>query len=148
MTRVRAGQSIHGMTLVEVLIAATILFATITIVSDAYRGSLAADLRARRVAELLAPTPLIVARVQSDIRLKPQPVVEGRGVIAGVNFAYRASSREPVPPPPRFDAEFAEFVVYEPRFRLYDVRLTLTSGSISREFTYRELAWDAATPKT
>ena len=46
-----------GFTLVEVLIAATILFATLAIVTESYRASLMASEKAPRTAKMLTPMP-------------------------------------------------------------------------------------------
>ena len=136
-----------GMTLVEVLIASTILFLVVTVVSESYRGSLSAELRAQRVVELLTPVPLIVSKIRSDLRKTPESLVEGQGILAGVTFRYKAVSRRFDPPPPKFDPDLSDFVAYEPRFRLYQVNLSLSRGASSRSFSYQELAWTPLTPK-
>ncbi len=60
----------HGFTLIEVLIAATILFAAVTVISETYRASLLASRRAENVAAMLGPLPLIVAAVRERLGAK------------------------------------------------------------------------------
>ena len=130
-----------GFTLVEVLIASTILFAAITVISESYRASLMASDKATRTAEMLTPMPLIVGHVQGKLLETPDERVSGKGEILGVKFEFVAATTRFAPPPRRFVPETGEFQSFAPRFRLYDVQLTLRSGTQQRTFAYQELAW-------
>ena len=130
-----------GFTLVEVLIASVILFASLAVISEAYRTSLVASERARITAELLTPLPLIVEHVRDRLLDTPQEKVDGRGEVLGVRFEFLAVSARFAAPPRRVDADSGQIMVYQPRFRVYDVRLTLAAGSVRRVFSYQELAW-------
>jgi prepilin-type N-terminal cleavage/methylation domain-containing protein len=131
----------RGFTLVEVLIAATILFSSLAVISETYRASLMASQRAESTAKLLTPLPLIVGFVRNKLRETTVERLTGTGVVLGVEFEYEAISERFVSPPPRFDPDLGEFLRYSPRFRLYGVRLTLRYGAQQRQFSYRELAW-------
>jgi len=131
----------RGLTLIEVLIASTILFAAITVISETYRASLAASDRAGRVVRALTPVPLITARIREDLRSDARDQVVGRGFILGVEYRFEARSVAFLSPPRRFDPDVGELVDYAPRYRLYDVSLSLQRGSTRRAYVYQEVAW-------
>lgn len=130
-----------GFTLVEVLIAATILFTSLAVVSESYRASLLASDKASRVAELLTPLPLILGHIQSRLLENPIDVVSGRGEVLGVAYEFEARSIKFGAPPRRVEPETGEYRTYPPRFRLYNVELSLNAGTQNRRFEYQELSW-------
>jgi hypothetical protein len=131
----------RAFTLVEVLIASTILFATITVISESYRASLMASDKASKTAEMLTPLPLIVGHIKNQLLETPEERVEGRGEVLGVKFEYAATTKKFAPPPRLFEPETGVFRSYSPRYRLYNVRLTLRTGVVIRSFDYQEVAW-------
>jgi prepilin-type N-terminal cleavage/methylation domain-containing protein len=131
----------RGFTLIEVLIAATILFAAIAVISETYRASMLASRRADAVAAMLAPMPLIVAAVRETLRADPAERREGEAEMLGVRYRFDATTARFEPPPPRFDPDTSEERQFRPRFRLYDVRLELRYGGAERTYLYQELAW-------
>jgi prepilin-type N-terminal cleavage/methylation domain-containing protein len=132
----------RGFTLVEVLIASTILFAVLGVASMSYRAALRASETAERTVAMLTPIPLITAAIRSELRSRPVETSAGRGEMLGVGYEWEATTSRYGPPPRRFDPDQVGFVEYPPRFRLYDVRLTLSYGGGNREYLYEELAWE------
>lgn len=130
-----------GFTLIEVLIAATILFASITVISESYRASLVASDKASRTAAMLTPMPLIVGHVKNRLLETPDERVWGNGEVLGVGFDFEATSVRFASAPSRIEPDTGEFRVSPPRFRLYDVRLNIRRGSLKKSFSYQELAW-------
>jgi hypothetical protein len=131
----------RGLTLIEVLIASTILFAAITVVSETYRTSLAASDKAERLVRLVTPLPLITAKIRDDLRTNPQNRVTGSGEFLGVVYSFEATSIAFEPPARRFDPDMSGVVDYAPRYRLYDVTVALKLGSARRSYIYQEIAW-------
>lgn len=132
-----------GMSLVEVLVASTILFIVLATVSDSYRTALSASRKATATAELLTPLPVIVATVKEQLFADFADRVVGEGVILGTTYRFSAKSLAFEPPPAGYDFATDQERTYAPRYRMYEVALTLTGKSTIRTFTYREVAWAA-----
>lgn len=133
----------RGFTLVEVLIAATILFATLAVASETYRSALLSSSRAEGVVAMLTPLPLITSSIRSQLRSQPVEKLAGESELLGVSYEWEANTVRYGSPARRFDPDATDFVSYPPRFRLYDVRLKLRRGAQQREFLYQEVAWEA-----
>jgi len=131
-----------GFTLLEVLIAATILFAVLAVATETYRNALLASSRAEGLLNLLTPLPLITSSIRSQLRSNPVEELEGDAELLGVNYRWQATTARYGAPARRFDPDVADFRTYPPRFRLYDVRLKLERGGQERVFLYQELAWE------
>jgi hypothetical protein len=131
----------HGFTLVEVLIAASILFFSITVITEAYRASLLSSRRADIVARMLAPLPLIVGNIRNTLRESGQPRVTGEGKALGVDFAFEADTLRFESSATQFNADEGAFVDSPPRFRLYRVTLIVQAEGQRRELEYKEIAW-------
>lgn len=130
-----------GFTLVEALVAAMILFLVLTSGTLAYQAAVSASLRAEGVARLLAPAPLIRLTVRERLQANPEERLAGEGELLGVAWRFEARSVRFAPPPPRFDGELRDIRQFPPRFRLYDVELTLARAGRREVFLYQELAW-------
>lgn len=138
----RAGPSnASGFTLIEVLIASVVLFATITVVAESYRANLAASRRASITAEMLTPLPLITSTIRTRLRDEPGERLVGDGTVLGVKYSFEAVSVRFEPPPPVIDPDADGLRFYSPRYRLYDVRLLIEHRALRRQFIYQELAW-------
>jgi len=131
-----------GFTLLEVLIAATILFTVLAVATETYRNALLASSRAEGLVNLMTPLPLITSSIRNQLRSNPVEKLDGRAELLGVSYEWEASTARYAPPPRRFDADSTEFRDYPPRFRLYDVRLKLARAGQERVFLYQELAWE------
>ena len=136
-----------GFTLVEALIAATIFFATIGVVSEAYRASMAASRKAELTARLLTPLPIIVSHIAN--RLKDERADEWReqAAMQGVRYDARARIARRVAPPRRFDPDSGVIVNSAARFKLYEVTVDLSVAGLTRQFKYEELAWAPLEPE-
>jgi hypothetical protein len=130
-----------GFTLLEVLIAATVMFVVIAVAAETYRGALLASRRAENVVGMLAPLPLIVAAVRSSLRDDPVETKDGASELMGVRYRFEATTARFGAPPTQFSPDAGRVVQYSPRFRLYDVRLTLNYQGQERVYLYQELAW-------
>jgi prepilin-type N-terminal cleavage/methylation domain-containing protein len=131
-----------GFTLLEVLIAATILFTVLAVATETYRNALLASSRAEGLVNLLTPLPLITSAIRSQLRSSPVEKLDGNAELLGVRYEWQATTVRHGSPARRFDPDFTDFRDYPQRFRLYDVRLRLARGGQERVFLYQELAWE------
>jgi len=131
-----------GFTLLEVLIAATILFTVLAVATETYRNALLASSRAEGLVNLLTPLPLITSAIRSQLRSNPVEKLDGNAELLGVRYEWQATTARHGSPARRFDPDFTDFRDYPQRFRLYDVRLKLARGAQERVFLYQELAWE------
>ncbi len=137
----------RGFTLIEVLIAAVIMFTVLATATVSLRGAMHASERASWKTELLAPLPWITPTIRERLREYPGDNLaterSGEGVVFGVEYRFHASLVRSGAPPSRFDVDAAEFIEYAPRFGLYDVELELERQGEKSRFVYQELAWQA-----
>jgi prepilin-type N-terminal cleavage/methylation domain-containing protein len=131
-----------GFTLLEVLIAATIMFTVLAVATETYRNALLASSRAEGLVNLLTPLPLVTSAIRSQLRSNPVEKLDGSAELLGVRYEWDATTVRHGSPARRFDPDFADFRDYPQRFRLYDVRLKLARGGQERVFLYQELAWE------
>ncbi len=135
----------RGFTLIEVLIAAVIMFTVLATATLSLRAAMHASERASRTTELLAPLPWITPTIRERLRehsgAKLATERSGEGVMFGVAYRFRALLVRSAAPPPRFDPDVVDFIEYAPRFGLYDVELELEREGEKSRFIYQELAW-------
>jgi Tfp pilus assembly protein PilE len=132
---------IRGFTLLEVLIAGAIFFGAVAVVSQAYLTVLSSSTRATAVAELMGPTILLREVIKSEISGKSDDEIQGAGTFENIDYRFTAKLRAAAAPPPAFDEETSLVREYEPRFRLYDVTLTVVLGRTQQTVIYQELSW-------
>jgi prepilin-type N-terminal cleavage/methylation domain-containing protein len=132
----------QGFTLIEVLIAATILFTVLAVASETYRNALLASSKAQAVVEMLTPLPLVTSSIRNQLRANPAEQLEGAGELLGVQFSWQAETARYGAPAPRFDPDAADFIDYGQRYRLYDVKLQLRVRGHERSYLYQEIAWE------
>lgn len=90
---------------------------------------------------MITPLQFIVSDISSQLQREFAESSQGQGRMLGVNYAYQAQSVLFLAPARRFDPDAADFRTYEPRYRLYDIELTVTYRGRSREFQYQDIAW-------
>lgn len=131
-----------GFTLIEVLIAATILFAVIAVVSQSYRGATIASEKASRTIEMASLTPLLLETIrfhisQADVT---KPITQ-QGVLNGYEFSWTAVVIQAGAPPDKISPESDSVITFTDRFYIWQVELSLSKNEYSRQFGYKELSW-------
>lgn len=137
-------QAQRGFTLVEILIASTILFMVLASATLSYRTLVSSEQQASEVVELHTVLPVILDTLQSQIRERELlPELSGAGEILRWKFEWTAKQLRKKPPARRFDPDLSEFTDYQPRYVVYNVVLTVaTNDGKTRNFEYQELAWE------
>jgi len=135
----------NGFTLVEVLIASTILFAVLVTVSVSFQSAKENSQKADTVLRLLQPLPAIQSQIRAELQVGVGRDTQGSGNLLGVHYEWRGNIIKSAPPPAQFQLETNDYLTYRDRFFLYQITLTLTSLNYHREFSYTELAWATLT---
>lgn len=133
----------RGFTLIEVLIAAAILFMVLSLATVSFKTARQSSSKAATELQLLSPLPFIMDTVRTQIRLNPMPNLEGDGAFDGVSYRWTAVTEKYQAPIAFFDPESMSQNKFKPRFRLYKVELLLQAGQRERTVIYKELAWDS-----
>ena len=132
----------RGFTLVEILIAATILFIVVGLVAEVYRAANLSGGKASRSADAALVTPLLMDTIQARVRQAlPDEKLSEQGVLLGFRFEWKAQVIKKGGSAPRFSPENDQAVSGETRFYLWQVDLTLEAGSYQRSFQFTELSW-------
>ena len=132
----------QGFTLIEVLIAATILFAVIGIVSQTYRSATISTAKATRSAELLGITPLLLDTIRFRLKMETtNRSIQDEGILNGFTFQWKADVIKRGSPPPRLSPEDGELVTFDNKFYLWNIQLTVTKSDYSQHFQFEELTW-------
>lgn len=133
----------RGFTLIEVLIAAAILFMVLSLATVSFKTARESSAKAAAEMQLLSPLPFVMDTIRTQIRLNPQASLEGDGAYDGVTYRWTAMTEKYKAPIAFFDPESMSESRFQPRFRLYQVELVLQTGRRERTVTYKELAWDS-----
>ncbi|WP_306520507.1 PilW family protein [Rheinheimera sp.] len=131
-----------GFTLVEILIAATILFIVVGLVAEVYRAANLSGSKASRGADVTLVTPLLMDTIQARLReAKSDEPQQQQGVLLGFRFEWQAKVIQKGGSAPRFSPENEAPASGPDRFYLWQVDLRLDAGNYQRSFQFTELSW-------
>ncbi|MFC4656856.1 PilW family protein [Rheinheimera marina] len=131
-----------GFTLIEVLIAATILFMVIAAVSQVYRAASVSSEKASAAVDASALVDLLTETVSFRLRTADvNKVLEQEGVLNGYRFSWRASVSKRAAPAPRYELESDSFIRQNERFYLWQVELTLIKNEKQQRYQFNALSW-------
>jgi len=136
-------KSSQGFTLLEILVASTILFSSIAVVSLIFKTSYVASEKATKNVEQAGVINVLVTSIQVTIREKTQQgtnSLQGDGVTWGVPYQWQAELIANKAPPNKFNADTGNVESYSARYKLWDVVLTIGKNN-KRKFEYNELSW-------
>jgi Tfp pilus assembly protein PilV len=134
-------KSSRGLTLVEVLIAAVILFAALSLSAVAIQSLRQSSAQAEKVINILKPARMIALTIQQQIRRQPQDNMSGSGTVQNVSYQWQARIIKSGSAPPQLDVDSGTLMVPPERFKLYQVTLELTAGGRTEQLQFKELAW-------
>lgn len=133
-----------GFTLVEVLVATTILLATVAVVANIYLTSIASVNKASNHMVMNRVVPSLVDGIQLSVRegaKSGQTVLSNQGVEWDVGYQWSAVVLESNSAPQYFSDVERRWVKSARKYQLWQVTLLLERGDTRREFVYREFAW-------
>jgi len=136
-------KSSQGFTLLEILVASTILFSSIAVISLIFKTSYVTSEKATKHVEQAGVIKALVTSIQVTIREDTRQntnSLKGSGVIWGVQYQRQAELIANKAPPNKFDASTGNMESYSARYKLWGVVLTVGENN-KRKFEYNELSW-------
>lgn len=130
-----------GLTLVEVLVAAVILFATLSLAAVTITSLRNNSASAERLITTLQPARIIALSIRQYIRDNPEQQLSGSGQLHGVSYSWQAEIIQRGSAPEQFDFNSGSNIAPPERFILYLVKLQLQYEGRSEELEFKELAW-------
>ena len=133
-----------GFTLLEVLVASVILFSSIAAVSMVYRGAFLSSEKAENQIYVAGKVPLILASIRDEIRTakdKTAQTLGGSSTMWQLNYQWNAEVLSFEAPQPVFSPESGKLEYSPPRFKLWQVELTVKYKSIEKSYQFKELSW-------
>ncbi|WP_417705076.1 type IV pilus modification PilV family protein [Rheinheimera aquimaris] len=130
-----------GLTLIEVLIAAVILFAALSLASVTISSLRSNSASAERLITTLQPARMIALSVRQQIRDNPETARSGSGQLNGVEFSWQAEVIKRGSAPEQFDFNSGSVIAPPERFLLLLVKLQLEYQGRAEQLEFKELAW-------
>lgn len=132
-------QKENGFTLLETLVAATIMLLVLTSAFLGFQGAIIASSKAQARLELLSVVPQIRSDITNDMRFAA--LRSGEGVVNQVRYSWEArnSASGAAINLERTGSGGSENA--DRQFALWAVSLTVNLGGVYREFEFTELTW-------
>jgi len=133
-----------GFTLIEVMVAAVILFSVIATVSMVYRGAFLSSEKADGHIKVAAVIPSVLAIIQAEIRGKENEqknLLTGKDSAWQVNYQWHAKLLEQKSPPKKYDAFTNKLASAAIKYKLWQVQLTLEHKGFTKHYQFKELSW-------
>jgi Tfp pilus assembly protein PilV len=131
----------RGLTLVEVLVAAVILFAALSLSAMTVQSLRQSSAQAEKIIKTLRPARMIALSIQQQIRNQPEETLSGNGQIETVTYRWQATVIAKGSAPERFDFDSGSVTVPPERFWLYQVDVELNHAGRTEQVQFKELAW-------
>lgn len=133
-----------GFTLIEVMVASVILFASIAVVSVIYRGAFISSQKAEQHVEMSGVLPAVLANIRDEIRVKGDTdltELSGQSAMWKIKYQWQANLITIKAGAATFSPESGLMETSKPRYKFWQVNLTLTSKSITKQYTFNEVSW-------
>lgn len=134
-----------GFTLIEILVASVILFATITLVSDMFRGAFISSERANRHVTISGIMPIALKQVQAALRHQAkssEQSASGSNVFWGVTVNWQAQRVAFKSAPPLYDYNLGEYQQVPDKYSFWKVNAQFSYGETFTEYEYYEVSWN------
>ena len=130
-----------GFTLLEVLIAAIILFTALALASELFKSATLSTDIAVKTAKYFQITPSAITAIKFDLRSKVKnrdiPEADGELELFGIYYSWQANRETFNSPPTDELSDFSE----RNRFSIYNVDILAKSAGREREFSFKVATW-------
>lgn len=132
-----------GFTLIEVLLAAFILFLVLTAMTMVYRAALISSEVANRNVALHQVVGFVNSEVKGRLvdKVALNPEQKGRGQFNQVDYTWSAVLADDKKGPSRLNVNSGDFEVTATRYQRWNVTIRLNKGKASKELSYRVFRW-------
>ncbi|MFT5755303.1 MAG: type II secretory pathway pseudopilin PulG [Alteromonadaceae bacterium] len=133
-----------GFTLLEVLVASTILFASIAIVTLIFKTAYVASEKAQRKLVLTSVIPTLLPIIQQEIRSQTTIQSEeltGNGTQWGITYQWKGRVTAFESPADKLDSQTAQMDSYPKRYKKWQVELIVGTEKNQLNYQYNELSW-------
>lgn len=128
-----------GFTLIEVLIAAIILFSSLAITAQLFSASSLSAEKAANSAQYYQSAELVITNIKSQLRERfedtKQTEYSGVTTVFGYEYTWQAKIEKKITPPRSVDDDFPP----KPRYPVFIV--AVESPKMSKSFQFRVVAW-------
>ncbi|MBE0369296.1 PulJ/GspJ family protein [Pseudoalteromonas aurantia] len=134
-----------GFTLIEVLVASMILFATIASISLLYSGSLVASEKSNRHIEISNILPIAIKQIRYNVRSRTQGNItdlSGKNYFWGVEVNWQAVRVSYKPPPPLYSFDLGKHEKQNNKYFLWNITAVFKLDNYSREYQFKEVSWN------
>jgi len=134
-----------GFTLIEIMLAAVILFSVITTVTMIYRGAILSSGKATEQLVLSNTLPFIVKEISHNLQEKSQnseSSVDGQGELLGIKYQWRAEFLLKKAPLPIFDIDSGQDITQSERYKLWRVSLVTIVDDREYKHDFMQVSWD------
>jgi type II secretory pathway component PulJ len=133
-----------GFTLIEVLVASVILFASIATVSMVYRGAFLSSEQANKHVSISGVMPSLLANIRADIRVQGnsfESQLEGQGNAWNVEYRWQATLVQHKSAPQRLDVDSGNYVNPPLKYKLWLVELDVQYKTNAKHYQFHEMSW-------
>ncbi len=133
-----------GFTLIEVMVASVILFASIAVVSVVYRGAFISSQKAEQHVELSGVLPTVLANIRDEIRSNGNndlTDISGKSAVWAIKYEWQANLITIKAAAATFSPESGLMETSKPRYKFWQVNLVLTSKSLTKQYSFNEVSW-------
>jgi type II secretory pathway component PulJ len=134
-----------GFTLIEILVASVILFASLALISMIYRGAYLSSEKATRHVNISKVIPAVLSTIEYEIQqhslTSSATKIMQESRAWDVHYKWQASIIESKAAPSRYDVDEGKFTTEPEKYKLWLVNLTLTSQGLTKEYSFKEVSW-------
>lgn len=134
----------NGFTLIEVLVAAVIIFATIATTTMIYSGAVQSSRKAEQALAISGYLPMLIEQIESELRQRDTGSgsrIQGNGQISRIQYQWQAELTDRTAPMARPDPLSGELIQQPARYRTWKVSATLSYMDKSQAFDFAVLTF-------
>ncbi len=131
----------HGFTLLEVLLAALIMFTVLSLSALAVQTFRLSSHKSERLIKALTPVRAMTLQIKQQLQQEHGDALAGHGSMQDVSFHWQATLLEQKAAPIQMDPDTGLVSSSAPRFKLFQIELTLSYQGFTSTKVYKEVIW-------